>query len=223
MQLIKLYLLALMCLIATAAYADDDILAVCSLTPSVVDDAYYPGENIGRTNNLRRVTGSALVAKGEPIYIKGRVVDEDCLPVSDAVVEIWQANSYGKYQHINDKSPALLDKNFAGSGTTRTDNLGYFQFLTIFPAAVDRDKAPRVHVRIRHPDFGTLSTQMVFAEQSGNQSDPQFAKNKSLLSAITAMPEQRTREQGGRLYDVQGDTVYRITFTLKGHNRFMEY
>ena len=46
-----------------------------------------------------------LVGKGvtgEPITLDGRIVDGDGAPVTDALVEIWQANAHGKYAHPDD-------------------------------------------------------------------------------------------------------------------------
>ncbi|PYP39024.1 MAG: protocatechuate 3,4-dioxygenase subunit alpha, partial [Gemmatimonadetes bacterium] len=39
---------------------------------------------------------------GERIRIEGRVLDGDGVPVPDALVEIWQANAYGRYNHPAD-------------------------------------------------------------------------------------------------------------------------
>src|SRR6202167_2439061 len=54
--------------------------------------------------------------KGEPIgermILAGRVLDEDGKPVPNTLVEIWQANSPGRYIHPNDTHPAPLEPNF---------------------------------------------------------------------------------------------------------------
>jgi len=41
--------------------------------------------------------------KGQLVTIRGQVFDSDKLPVPDAVLEIWQANSFGKYAHPEDQ------------------------------------------------------------------------------------------------------------------------
>ncbi len=51
---------------------------------------------------------------GERIRIEGRVLDGDGVPVPDAMVEIWQANAHGRYNHPADSGPAPLDPSFLG-------------------------------------------------------------------------------------------------------------
>ncbi|KAA6461855.1 protocatechuate 3,4-dioxygenase subunit beta [Acidobacteria bacterium AB60] len=89
--------------------------------------------------NLLRVGDSDLTAQhaapplGERIYVHGRVLDEDGRPVRNALVEIWQANSAGRYRHKVDTYNAPLDPNFTGEGRTLTDDNGYYCFKTIKP------------------------------------------------------------------------------------------
>jgi protocatechuate 3,4-dioxygenase beta subunit len=72
---------------------------------------------------------------GERIIVHGHVLDEDKRPVSDTLVEIWQANACGRYVHIVDQHPAPLDPNFTGAGRTITDKNGYYRFVTVKPGA----------------------------------------------------------------------------------------
>ena len=76
---------------------------------------------------------------GEPIgariLVHGRVLDSDGLPVSGALVEMWQANAGGRYRHRNDAYSAPLDPNFGGAGRTLADEQGRFSFRTIKPGA----------------------------------------------------------------------------------------
>jgi protocatechuate 3,4-dioxygenase beta subunit len=48
-------------------------------------------------------------------------------------VEIWQANSAGRYLHRGDRWPAPLDPNFSGAGRCLTDDEGRYRFTTIKP------------------------------------------------------------------------------------------
>jgi protocatechuate 3,4-dioxygenase beta subunit len=72
---------------------------------------------------------------GERIVLHGRVLDSDGRPIPDALVEVWQANSAGRYQHRVDRHPAPLDPNFTGAGRCLTDSEGRYRFVTIRPGA----------------------------------------------------------------------------------------
>jgi protocatechuate 3,4-dioxygenase beta subunit len=63
------------------------------------------------------------------------VTDEAGRPVRRALVELWQANSAGRYLHPGDTHDAPLDPNFTGIGRTITDDDGRYRFVTIVPGA----------------------------------------------------------------------------------------
>lgn len=73
---------------------------------------------------------------GERIVIQGRLLDADGQVVPDGMIEIWQANSHGKYAHPEDTRTLPLDPGFTGFGRTATDVDGAFRFSTIKPGAV---------------------------------------------------------------------------------------
>jgi protocatechuate 3,4-dioxygenase beta subunit len=73
--------------------------------------------------------------RGERIVVTGRVLEKDGRPVRNTLVEIWQANSAGRYVHHSDQHPAPLDENFTGAGRCLTDDEGRYRFVTIKPGA----------------------------------------------------------------------------------------
>lgn len=72
---------------------------------------------------------------GERIVVTGRVLDENGRPQPNTLIEIWQANSAGRYVHVADQHPAPLDPNFLGAGRCVTDSEGRYKFYTIKPGA----------------------------------------------------------------------------------------
>ena len=72
---------------------------------------------------------------GERIIVTGRVLDRDGRPVQGALIELWQANSAGRYRHAKDLHDAPLDPNFAGTGRCLTDGDGRYRFTTVRPGA----------------------------------------------------------------------------------------
>lgn len=91
-------------------------------------------ERVGRTDHDLTVQheGAPL---GERIIVSGRVLDSAHRPVPNTLVEVWQANSAGRYWHAEDRHPAPLDPNFTGVGRCLTDETGHYRFVTIKPGA----------------------------------------------------------------------------------------
>src|SRR5688500_14193301 len=70
---------------------------------------------------------------GERIVVSGRVLDENGRPAPNVLVEIWQANAAGRYNHRVDQHDAPIDPNFTGAGRLLTDAQGQYRFMTIRP------------------------------------------------------------------------------------------
>ncbi len=163
-------------------------LTKCTPSPAIGSARFYPGEHhIVKSNNLRRITGEAEMAEGIPLVVTGQLLDSACRPVMGAHIELWQANHYGRYHSA--KSGATIDPYFAGSGMTRSDNLGYFRFQTIFPG-YPRGGRPSLHVKIRHKDHPTLTTQLYFSgEEAKRDTDSWRRLDRSGRDAVTAWLE----------------------------------
>ena len=72
---------------------------------------------------------------GERIVVSGRLLDDNAKPIANALIEMWQANSAGRYRHDIDDHDAPLDPNFTGAGRVLTGADGEYRFVTIKPAA----------------------------------------------------------------------------------------
>ncbi len=106
---------------------------------------------------------------GERIIVTGRVQDEDGKPVKRTLVEVWQANSAGRYIHKADQHQAPLDPNFLGAGRCMTDDDGRYRFTTIKPGAYPWGNHPNawrpahIHFSLFGDYFASrLVTQMYF-------------------------------------------------------------
>ena len=86
-------------------------------------------------------------SQGQLIHIAGRVTDGAGAPVADALVEIWQANAAGRYQHPEDARDQIpLDDAFTGCGRVGTEADGRYQFTSIKPGAIGDGQAPHINV-----------------------------------------------------------------------------
>lgn len=117
---------------------------------------------------------------GERVRIEGRVLDGDGKPVNDAAVEIWQANSHGKYASPEDTQDKPLDQRFRGYGRSLTDSDGNYRFRTIKPGRVPgpdgKLQAPHLVVTIfMRGLLKQLVTRVYFPDEASNGDDPVLA------------------------------------------------
>ena len=161
--------------------------------------------------------GNALAGpktKGERIRIEGRVIDGSGTPLRDVLIEIWQANAAGKYNHPADRQKKPLDRTFRGWGRGCSDfDTGVWTFDTIKPGSVmgrnGRPMAPHVNFWIvaRGINIG-LSTRMYFSdEQTANEKDP-------VLNLIEW--EVRRKTLIARREERKGQVVYRFDVNIQG-------
>jgi protocatechuate 3,4-dioxygenase, alpha subunit len=115
-------------------------------------------------------------AEGQRIVVQGRVLDGDEAPISDAILEIWQANAHGKYAHPDDRQDKPVDPGFLGYGRVPTDAEGRFAFSTIKPGAVglsgESVQAPHLLVGLMMRGLlRRLVTRMYFPGEPLNEQD----------------------------------------------------
>jgi len=127
-------------------------------------------------------------ASGQIIVITGRVLDGDGTPVPDALLEIWQANAAGRYNHPDDTRDTPLDPHFSGFGRVGTDAQGRFRFRTITPGSVPGVgaslQAPHINVSVfARGLLKRLVTRIYFPDEPLNARDP----------VLTALPDTARR------------------------------
>ena len=129
---------------------------------------------------------------GERIVVTGRVLDGNGRPVPHTLVEIWQANSAGRYPHRRDTHNAPIDPNFFGAGRTMTDAHGRYRFVTIKPGEYpwrnhyNAWRPAHIHFSVFGPSFMTrLITQMYFPGDPLLDYDPMFM----------SIPDARARQR----------------------------
>jgi protocatechuate 3,4-dioxygenase alpha subunit len=152
-----------------------------------------PSQTVGPFFNYGLIFGGENLltvdeTKGQRIEIKGTVFDGDGVPIEDAMIEIWQADAQGIYNHPADPQHAKADKLFRGFGRAETTKEGFFWFKTIKPGRVawdeEQDQAPHLNVRV----FGRgmlihATTRLYFSDEESNETDP-------VLSSVEAERRQ---------------------------------
>jgi protocatechuate 3,4-dioxygenase alpha subunit len=148
---------------------------------------------------------------GERIYLRGTVYDGDGQPVPDALVEIWQADAQGIYNHPADPRCARADPHFRGFGRAETVDGGEFWFKTIRPGRVPAEdgqlQAPHVDVRVFARGLLTHAvTRLYFAGEAENEADP----------VLRAVAPQRRQTLIARRVEGNDLPTYRLDIHLQG-------
>jgi protocatechuate 3,4-dioxygenase beta subunit len=148
----------------------------CKVTAAQTEGPFYPtGDRADKDNDLTSVKGRTGRARGEVIYLFGRVLDEHCKPVEGALVEIWQACQSGRYDHERDSNAAPLDPDFQYWGRFVTDARGQYAFKTIvpgaYPATPDWMRPPHIHFKVARRGYREVTSQLYFADHALNGKD----------------------------------------------------
>jgi protocatechuate 3,4-dioxygenase, beta subunit len=153
---------------------------VSIVTPSQTIGPFFPRALIREgDDDVASLTPGGARAEGEPITVTGQVMDDQGRPVTGALIEVWQANKWGKYEHPVDITRAPLDSNFKGFGRMLTDADGRYFFRSIKPGAYpnpgydDWYRPPHIHFSIFAAGvMCRLITQMYFPGEALNDIDP---------------------------------------------------
>jgi protocatechuate 3,4-dioxygenase beta subunit len=137
-----------------------------SCKPLKISYNNYEPKEFNPSNNLLRTFAGINHVKGKEIVIKGKLVDKNCIPISDAKVYIWHVGFDGKYPYEPLKNKINQDlisegeeDGFQGSGVYTTNNLGEFNFITIYPGQIKNEMA-HVNIKAVHSDYGSLQTKI---------------------------------------------------------------
>lgn len=156
--------------------------------------------------------GQVPAAEGVPgkrITVEGRLFDGTGAPVKDAMVEVWHADSDGRYAHPEDPRGSGIHEGFTGFGRYHTDfDTGAFTIETIKPGVTPgrhaRPQSPHLNIWIvaRGINIG-LSTRMYFPDEE-NDNDP-------LLGMVEQVHRRATL-----VAEVTGENAYRFDIHLQG-------
>jgi len=168
--------------------------ALLRRTPAQILGPFYPVTKIwAKTADLTRPREASGRASGQVLHVTGRVLNLAGEPVRDARIEVWQANTYGRYRHPSDSNPAPLDPNFDGAAVLGTDAEGRYGFKTIkpgaYPAGPNMVRPPHIHFQVTGRE-DKLVTQMYFENEPYNATDRLLnsAERKELLVAKLLPP-----------------------------------
>jgi len=182
------------------------------LTPTA-SQTVGPYLHLGLTDarSASRVAGDG--ARGERVWLTFRVRDGEGVPVPDAMIELWQADSEGNYANPDNGTYGAA---FRGFGRLATAEDGSCTFETIKPGCVpgpgETVQAPHVNVSILGRGIlKRLSTRLYFAGEPANAADPMLALvPENRRATLLAQPD--AARTGNWIFDVHlcgdGETVF---------------
>jgi protocatechuate 3,4-dioxygenase alpha subunit len=114
------------------------------------------------------------------IWLKFRVFDGDGSPVDDSMIELWQADAEGRYDHPAAPERDAVDPECLGFGRMATCEEGSCEFETIKPGRVpglgNIRQAPHLNVAVfARGMLKQLYTRVYFADDPANNEDPVLA------------------------------------------------
>jgi catechol 1,2-dioxygenase len=170
--------------------------SLCPPTQNDVEGPYYVPDAPFRTNIADRDQ------PGERVVIKGTVLHTDCKsPVKDALVEVWQTDSQGKYHY--------RDEGYKLRGQMRTDDNGHFEFSSIKPGRyriMNGFRPAHIHFKVSHPGYDVLITQLYF------QGDPYLWPNDACGRGCRSSDPKRIIELKPHKHD--GIDILKGTFPV---------
>lgn len=140
------------------------------------------GDNISRTN-----------LDGQPMEVRGRILDESKKPIASAVVDVWHSSPVGFYENQDEHQE---DMNLRGRFETNEN--GEFFFRTIRPAGYPvptngpcgellraqkrhPNRPAHIHFMISKPGYKVLITQVFDSTDTNLESDPVFGVSRQLV------------------------------------------
>lgn len=173
--------------------------------PSMTEGPFYPpkrwrGAQADWDADLTRVQqgSQTWVAQGEHLGLNLRVVDNAGKAIDRVEFEIWQCDVAALYRHPGSSgSDERFDKGFQGFGAGLTDADGQVRFRTIKPVAYP-GRTPHIHVKLRHPGFKELTSQLFLSGDPGNARDGIWRRLGAQQQAAVDMVLQAAQGEGLR-------------------------
>jgi protocatechuate 3,4-dioxygenase alpha subunit len=177
-------------------------------------DLQSPSQTVGpyfrigliRDNEQKHILVNDETA-GQHIHIVGAVYDGDGIPINDAMVEIWQADSNGIYIDPRDPRYAERDLAFRGFGRAETilDKKLEFHFMTVKPGGRD-GLPPYINVCVFARGMLIHAFTRLYFSDEDNSTD----------EVLSSVPEDRRQTLIAQLMDTDGIPTYRFDIRLQG-------
>lgn len=154
-------------------------------TPSQTEGPFYPVTEPKDADYDLLKNGTLAYTKGQPSWVEGVVTDLDGAPLKGGVMEIWQCDEAGHYDHPRDG--AKIDPSFQGFGRVTLSATGHFKFRTIKPPPYP-GRTPHIHAKIKLGNRELVTTQLYVANDPGNEKDSIWRRMSAEDRALVTSP-----------------------------------
>ena len=153
-----------------------------TIGPFFPADYFQPGDN-----DLTRLSNEVEpTTKGTPFVLSGAIRKEGAEPVANAIVELWQADSEGRFRHPEDPEADKADPDFLGWGRAWSTAEGAYSFRSIRPGSYEengRKRAPHLNILVMGIGLmRTVETTLFF---------PEFPEYNAADPVLAVLPEDR--------------------------------
>lgn len=163
-------------------------IEVTYFTPSQAEGPYYPvSKPEDRDNDLIELAGASAQPAGTVLALSGKLYDAAGMPLQGMVIEIWQTDDNGIYDHPGDPSTDARDRNFQFYGEAITAEDGSFGFRTLLPGRYE-PRPRHIHYKIRANGADVMTSQMYFPDDPTLEDDGIFARavgSEALIAQIS--------------------------------------
>jgi protocatechuate 3,4-dioxygenase, beta subunit len=143
-------------------------------TPQQTEGPFYPTAFPADVDNdLVQVLGQQARAMGTVLHLEGRVLDLNGKPVEGALIEIWQCDAQGIYDHPRQPGRDRRDTAFQGYGRMVAKADGRYSFRTLKPVAYP-GRTPHIHLKVATVTGRMLTSQFYIAGDPSNERDGVF-------------------------------------------------
>ena len=139
------------------------VLEATAVSTATVRAAEETVDEVSSAEALLASFTAPAQANGELLILYGQVLDVNGNPVPDAVVEIWQTDASGVYDHPGDSGTASRDRSFQFYGTATVDEAGWYAFRTIVPGRYE-PRPRHIHFKVKQYGSTLLTSQFYFGD-----------------------------------------------------------
>jgi protocatechuate 3,4-dioxygenase beta subunit len=176
LRIILIALLTFSCLMVQNTLAEDQLVK----TPADYEGPFYPvTQQQDIDNDLTQVKGQTGVAAGDILNLSGMAVSTGGKPRAGVIIEIWQTDPQGRYNHPGDSTPGERDPHFQYWGAAITDTDGTFFFRTLIPGAYNPRPA-HIHYKVLQDGKTILTSQIYFISTDEREKIPSMTSQIKL-------------------------------------------